>query len=219
MAEASSRAIESNQSGPHERLEEVVSKHLRTVSRRPVADHTRLAFEAMQQWLGAGNSLPIILDACCGVGDSTRNLAAQHSDHLVVGIDKSIKRLSKERAVADPSNMLLLQADLNDFYRLLVQESIQIARHYILYPNPWPKAAHLGRRWHGAPVFSDIIKVKGPLELRSNWKLYLEEFQLALKVAGIASELEPFTPETPISPFEAKYHASGQKLWRLTAHT
>lgn len=218
MPEAQSRAIESNQTGPHERLAEVVSKHLRTISKRPVADHTRRAFETMQQWLATRGSAPIILDACCGVGDSTRNLAVQFTDHLVVGVDKSIKRLSKERTAIEPSNMLLLQADLNDFYRLLVQAGVQIARHYILYPNPWPKAAHLGRRWHGAPVFSDIVKVKGPLELRSNWKLYLEEFQLALKVAGVASELQPLTPEPPISPFEAKYHASGQKLWRLTTH-
>lgn len=216
MTKASSRSIESNQSGPHERLQQTVSKHLNSVSKRPIAEHTRSAFERMQTWLARAEA-PLILDACCGVGDSTRNLAREFPQHRVVGVDKSIKRLSKERLQQDPENMLLLQADLNDFYRLLVQSGLDVDRHYILYPNPWPKAAHLGRRWHGAPVFADIVRVCGPLELRSNWKLYLDEFQAALRIAGIPSDIAAFTPETPITPFEAKYHASGQQLWRLTA--
>lgn len=217
MTNQPSRSIDSNQTGPHDRLQETVAKHLKYPSRRPIAPHTEAAFGKFQQWLAEAPQAQLVLDACCGVGDSTRHLAKAFPDHLIVGIDKSIKRLSKERALQDPANMLLLQADLNDFYRLLVQENVSVARHYILYPNPWPKSAHLGRRWHGAPVFADIVKVEGPLELRSNWKLYLDEFQIALDVAGFSSEVAEFVPDMPITPFEAKYHASGQKLWRLTA--
>ena len=217
MSNQPSRSIDSNQTGPHDRLQETVAKHLKYPSRRPIAPHTEAGFGKFQQWLAEAPQAPLVLDACCGVGDSTRHLAKAFPDHRIVGVDKSIKRLSKERVQADPVNMLLLQADLNDFYRLLVQENVSVARHYILYPNPWPKSAHLGRRWHGAPVFADIVKVQGPLELRSNWKLYLDEFQIALKVAGFSSEVAEFVPDMPITPFEAKYHASGQKLWRLTA--
>ncbi len=217
MCAANSRSIESNQPGPHHRLEAVVSKHLNSVSKKPVAAHTRQAFERMEEWLSANKNAPLILDACCGVGDSTRNLAVQYPEHQIIGVDKSIKRLTRERAHEDPNNMLLLQADLNDFYGLLVQSRLKVDRHYILYPNPWPKAAHLGRRWHGAPVFADIVKIRAQLELRSNWKLYLQEFQIALEVAGITSSLDALIPSQPITPFEAKYLKSGQQLWQLTS--
>lgn len=191
-------------------------KHLAARSQKPVADHTQSAFSSMLDWLG-GHNTPVILDACCGVGDSSRHLADRFPDHLVIGVDKSSSRLGRERSGDDPTNLFLLRADLNDFYRLAVDAELQFERHYILYPNPWPKAAHLGRRWHGAPAFADIVKLKGRLELRSNWHLYLEEFRLALAIAGFSGEIAPFTPDTPLTPFEAKYHASGHELWRLVA--
>lgn len=216
MTEQTSRTVETNQTGPHERLEEVVRRHLDTPSRRPVAAHTAEAYQALSSKLATVAS-PLILDACCGVGDSTRNLARAFPDHFVIGVDKSANRLTRERAEGDPENMVLVRADLNDFYRLAVADGLAFDRHYIFYPNPWPKAAHLARRWHGASVFAGIVKIKGILELRSNWKLYLEEFQIALKIAGIHSDIAPFVPDAPITPFEAKYHASGQQLWQLTA--
>ncbi len=216
MTDKLSRRVISNQSGPHERLEETVRKHLKYASRKPIAGHSKLAFDTFSDWL-AKSDKPLILDACCGVGDSTRNLAIRFPEHSVLGVDKSLKRLSKERTDSDPENMLLLRADLNDFYRLLVDDNIAIARHYILYPNPWPKSAHLARRWHGASAFADIVKIIGPLELRSNWKLYLQEFQIALRLAGQVSDITEINPENPITPFEAKYQNSGQVLWQLKA--
>ncbi|GHF20603.1 hypothetical protein GCM10017044_14370 [Kordiimonas sediminis] len=158
------------------------------------------------------------MDACCGVGDSTRALARQFPDHLVLGVDKSIKRLQTERQDPEPGNMLLLRTDLNDFYRLAASHGLRPDRHYILYPNPWPKAAHLKRRWHGAPVFPAIVAVGGIMELRSNWDVYLREFARALELADVKSVIEPYEATDPITPFERKYRDSGQPLWRLKVH-
>ena len=72
-----------------------------------------------------------------------------------------------------PRNLILMRADLNDFYRLAADAGWRLARHFILYPNPWPKSVHLKRRWHGAPVFPYMLRLGGVMELRSNWKLYL----------------------------------------------
>jgi len=215
--ENKSKTVESNQTGIHDRLEETVRKHLSHPYLRPEAAHTKLAFDKVLALLSTCER-PLILDACCGVGDSSRLLAAKYPGHWVVGIDKSANRLDRERAEDSPENLILMRADLNDFYRLAVVAGWQPERHYILYPNPWPKAAHLARRWHGAPVFPDIIKLGGRLELRSNWKLYLEEFQAALKIAGHAGKLEVFEPAVYLTPFEKKYHQSGQQLWKLQAN-
>lgn len=211
-----SRHVETNQLGVNERLGEIVTKHLSSSFLRPIAPHTKTAFDALQTTL-KNKKQPVILDACCGVGDSSRQLAKRFPGHWVVGIDKSAHRLSKERAGTDPENLVLLRADLNDFYRLAAAAKWQPERHYILYPNPWPKAAHLKRRWHGAPVFPAIVKLGGRMEIRSNWKIYLEEFKIALEIAGHASTLNAFEPESYLTPFEKKYHQSDQQLWQLEA--
>jgi tRNA G46 methylase TrmB len=43
-------------------------------------------------------SVPIILDSGCGTGRSTKILARTHPNHLVIGVDRSFVRLTKEKA-------------------------------------------------------------------------------------------------------------------------
>ncbi|WP_229819208.1 tRNA (guanine(46)-N(7))-methyltransferase TrmB [Kordiimonas sediminis] len=213
-----SRPVLSNQADIHESLDKTVLRHLTSENLRPIADHSLKAFDQAIGFLQTAPERPWILDACCGVGDSTRALARQFPDHLVLGVDKSIKRLQTERQDPEPGNMLLLRTDLNDFYRLAASHGLRPDRHYILYPNPWPKAAHLKRRWHGAPVFPAIVAVGGIMELRSNWDVYLREFARALELADVKSVIEPYEATDPITPFERKYRDSGQPLWRLKVH-
>lgn len=214
MTKSGSRSVTSSQNSPHPRLRHMVSRHLTTNNLKTPAAHTRDAFELMLQWIDGRETL-LILDACCGVGGSSRALAKAFPGHLVIGVDKSANRLERGAGHNDDDNLFMVRADLNDLYPLLVTSGLSFDRHYILYPNPWPKPGHLGRRWHGAPVFADIIQIGRRLELRSNWRLYLEEFQIALEVAGKASKLAQIQPHVPMTPFEAKYQASGQKLWQL----
>ncbi len=213
---ANSKIIFSNQPGVHENLEKTVLRHLNSAFLKPIGDHTRAAFDDVTSQI-AVHDRPLVLDACCGVGDSSRALAAIYPDHWVVGVDKSASRLNREREHRSPENLILVRADLNDFYRLAAAAEWRPTHHFVLYPNPWPKAEHLKRRWHGAPVFPDMLKLGGRLELRSNWRLYLEEFCTALALAGHRGEIEPYDAGNPITPFEAKYKASRQALWRLTA--
>ncbi|WP_163558420.1 methyltransferase domain-containing protein [Halomonas sp. NO4] len=213
--QASSRTITSNQAGPHDDLARRVARALAHPLRKPVAEHTRTAFAAAQAWREAHPG-PLILDAGCGVGLSTRRLAERFGDHAVIGVDRSAHRLARDHG-ALPDNARLVRADLVDFWRLALAAGWQPARHYLLYPNPYPKAAHLKLRWHGHPVFPTLLALGGRLELRSNWRLYVEEFALALRQAtGMSPLVEPHSPcDRCLTPFEQKYHASGQPLWRL----
>lgn len=210
-----SRSVTTNQLGPHEGLANMVKKHQTTKFEKPVADHTRHAFEHFATWF-QDQDKGLILDACCGVGDSSRYLANEFPDHAVVGVDRSDDRLSREREDS-PRNLLLLRADLMDFYRLLLARDIRPERHYILYPNPYPKAAQLGKRWHASAVFPAIVALGGRLEVRSNWDVYIEEFAAALELYGVRANIDKITPDQPITAFERKYHASGQALWQLVA--
>lgn len=217
MSDANSRFVTSNQEGIHEKLEEIVNVHLTTPFLKPIAQHTQQAFDAVKEKVDAFDG-PLIFDSCCGVGESTANLAKLHPDALVIGIDKSSYRLDKhevEYKQTDLGQYMLVQADLNDFWRLAVKEGWQLSHHYLLYPNPWPKAKHVKRRWHGTAVFPDIIKLGGQLEVRSNWSIYVDEFAFALTLAGFPTQVEPYESNEAITPFERKYWASGQLSSRL----
>ncbi len=137
---------------------------------------------------------------------------------LVVGIDKSSHRLDRHQpSTTDVDNYLLVRADTDDFWRQALAAGWRLHRHYLLYPNPWPKASQLQRRCQGSPLFPTLLQLGGELELRSNWQLYLREFARALELAGIASRLGVWPAEVAITPFERKYRNAGQPLWQLVA--
>ncbi len=214
-----SRPVNSSQDGAHPDLIPIVEKHRTHPFRRPIADHTKRAFEGADKIAQKSGNAPLLLDAGCGTGDSTRRLSQTYPDHLVLGVDKSSHRLTKEREVPPPENMTLIRADLMDFYRLAEKAGWQLAQHYILYPNPWPKPGHLMRRWHGSPIFPSLLALGGGLTLRTNWRPYAEEFSLALKVFGHKGTLKRHIPDSLyLTPFEEKYARSGQALWQVTVN-
>ena len=209
------RPVESNQEGIHPDLEALVRKHLEHPSRRPVATHTRLAFAEACAWL-AGKASPLILDTGCGTGESSLWLARSHPNSLVIGVDKSLSRLDRGLAQALPSNLLLLRAELEDFWVLAAAAGWRLEEHYLLYPNPWPKKHHVMRRWHGHPVFPMILALGGRLVLRSNWRTYAQEFAQAWEiVAGRPGVVEEIHPESPVTAFERKYLAAAQPIWQF----
>ncbi len=210
-----SRIPETSQTGLHERLDEVVRRHLDSTWRQPLRAHSVQAFEAVLPRLQSTASL--VLDSGCGTGESTARLAGRHRESLVVGVDKSAARL--ERAPELPANALLVRAELADIWRLLLREGLHPFRHFLLYPNPWPKPDHLKRRWHAHPVFPQLLALGGRLELRSNFELYVREFMRALVLAGVVdAEVVSLEIDEPISPFERKYADSGHRLWKLTVN-
>jgi tRNA G46 methylase TrmB len=218
---ANSRPVTSNQPGPHEQLQAIVRKHAQTTFRKPLSPASITAFDlAIAAWAKHGG--PLILDTGCGVGLSTRRLAALHPDSFVIGVDQSADRLQREVrwSGSPPENFTTVRADLVDFWRLMHQEGIRPAQHFLLYPNPWPKKDQVGRRWHGHPVFPTVVALGGRIECRSNWQTYVEEFAMALsQQTGMAVAAEPFAadPAAPLTPFEEKYLASGHSLWRCCA--
>lgn len=222
-----SKAIITNQPGIHEKLVEVVERHLRHASQKPYQIHTQQAFDEMdtlvQAFLANNIAGTIILDACCGVGQSTRILAQKNPHALVIGVDKSAHRIDRNVEGFNAGdgfiakNYHLVRADLNDFYRLVKNANWPVKQHYILYPNPWPKAKHLQRRWHGSAVFPQMTSIGEQLILRSNWRLYLEEFQQAAKIVALTGDISQVANEEgqALTPFEAKYQASDQVCWQL----
>jgi tRNA (guanine-N7-)-methyltransferase len=212
-----SRSVSSSQSDLHPRLAATVRRHLQSRWKKPPQRVDAAALAALDAALAAHTG-PLVLDSFCGTGESTALLALRHPDALVVGVDKSAARLARHRGGRTaPQNYLLLRAHCEAVWRHLAEHRVRLAAHYLLYPNPWPKPAHLQRRVHGHPAFPLLPALGGSLELRSNWQLYLEEFGVALHLAGHASRIGVVDGRHPLTPFERKYSASGQTLWCLQA--
>ena len=197
----------------HQDLPDVVRKHLVSPWLRPVPAHTARAFAAVRDVVEASTK-PLILDSCCGTGDSTKYLASRFPYAQVIGIDKSAHRLRRYRD-SNTHTCMVVKADVNDFWRLAVESGWRPIRHYLLYPNPYPKASQLRKRWYGSPAFPSLLALGGVLTVRSNWSLYIEEFGLALKVAGYRSEYETVAADSRITAFEAKYAERGYQLLEL----
>lgn len=241
---AGARAVTTNQTDIYDKLEEVVRKYATTAYLRPIADHTREAFaqavafvekfySSAEPSVGNGTAYKVILDSGCGTGESTLNIARQHPDIPVIGIDKSAARLTKAGGAgvngssAFPQNAFLVRAELLDFWRLAL-EAVQAGRwhipyHALYYPNPWPKQSEATRRFHLHPIFPTFLQLGDTIELRSNWEIYAREFAMAAQVAkdyrlrgdDMMVVCEAFQPEQPITAFERKYNEAHQQLWRV----
>ncbi|GHU41931.1 hypothetical protein AGMMS50289_05870 [Betaproteobacteria bacterium] len=217
---ANSRPVTSRQDAPHPDLQAVLARHFAHPFQKPVSAYNHDAFaHAMRAWQAWNAHAPLILDAGCGVGWSTVRLARAHPDCFVMGVDQSAHRLARDKSELGtvPDNLVFIRANLVDFWRLLADAKhtgVTLFRHYWLYPNPWPKPAHLLRRWHAHPVFPTILQLGGELECRSNWKIYVDELADALRYAGEHPDVLPYDPKGEyLTPFERKYSESGQNLW------
>ena len=221
---ANSRVPTSAQSGIPTPLATPPDRHPASSFRKPYADYNQRAFaasiERYERVTRRDSFLPLILDSGCGVGESSVALANAFPDHYVIGVDQSASRLNrnvigKNGATELPPNLDLVRADLVDYWRSLHDAGIHPVRHYLLYPNPWPKIGHLSRRWHGHPVFPILLELGGVLECRSNWRIYIEEFCFAVeRLTQHSAACQTYAPDEALTPFERKYLDSGHALFR-----
>jgi tRNA G46 methylase TrmB len=96
-----SRQVHSTQIGIHPRLEALLARRNSSEWSQPFHRPSVQAFKALERvvegWQGK-----IVLDSGCGTGESTRLIARAMPDCLVVGIDKSLSRLSRTGAKSFP---------------------------------------------------------------------------------------------------------------------
>ncbi len=213
-----SSRVHSSQQDVHPRLEELLAKHLDSQWRKLPHQPTVDAFAAVASGVSASGQ-KIVLDSGCGTGESTRLIAQQYPDCLVIGIDKSVARLSRVSAADFPhreGNIIWIRAELASFWMLAEDAGWQLHRHFLLYPNPWPKPGQLKRRWHAHPVFPTLLRLGGRLEMRCNWEVYAKEFALSVRIAtGLRPQLRQLTPSPITTAFERKYRSSGHQLFTV----
>jgi len=210
--------ITSNQTELHPKLQQVLQKHLQHPFRPPACARREALRQLLQPILAAAatSQQPVLLDSGCGRGESSLWLAETQPDQLVLGVDKSLQRLERVQGQALPANLHFIRAELTDLWLLAWEAGWRFEQLKLFYPNPWPKAEHLKRRWHGHPIFPYLLHSCEQLELRTNWELYAQEFAWACSEAsGQPVAVEAYTPQQAITAFERKYLLAGQPLYRV----
>lgn len=215
--------IDSNQSSIHQRLDEVVQRHARSKFKAPLRPVQQAIFDQVFCEL----TQPVILDLGCGTAMSSEYLLKHNASIMVLGVDKSLARLMRHPLFSKQSvlnntfvkqgRLGLLRADAIDLIRYCDKQKMDVHSIKLFYPNPWPKAAHLQRRWHGHAVFPQLLALGAPIELRTNWLIYAEEFVRACQLLGVAADLQEYQPIVPASLFEKKYQAAEVILYRVQA--
>lgn len=238
-------------------LKDTVQKRCETLetflTKRPIAGHTQAAFDQIIPNIQPDSK--IILDSGCGTARSTLILGEMYPDHTIIGIDRSIIRLSKnkigkEQALKEngaseeednelpfnvvSSNVILVRADLTDFWRCCLDAKWEISKHFLLYPNPCPKKKVFKNRWYAHPSFPLILKLGGEILIRSNWEGYLKEFSKSVGYAhdfysnqktvnfalpyledARSGPVERLDKTIALTNFEMKYDACGERTYEL----
>lgn len=186
-------------------------------SQKPLSSYCEDVFSQICRF----SQTEIIIDCFCGIGESTYHLAKKYPDQLVIGFDKSLNRLEKQNSFKDglQKNVLLLQADVYDFYQVIEQikkeTGKKIVKQFIFYPNPWPKKKNCKKRVYLNNVIPYIFAQESTVEIRSNWGRFLVEFSYVAEFYQFDFRFEQLNIKTPLTPFEKKYYLSAQNLNRL----
>ncbi len=113
-----------------------------------------------------------------GAGEHLAEQAARHPAHLLLGAEPflngaaSALRHLDERAL---SNVRLHVGDARDLLTVLPADSL--ARIFILFPDPWPKARHHKRRLIQPEFIGEIVRVLAPggrLRFATDWADYAD---------------------------------------------
>lgn len=229
MKSNNSTVVISNQNNPHENLGKIVCKHFEATYQKPIARHTQDAFDRVRNdiEIELEKGTPLLFDSFCGTGMSTGILAKENPSAIVIGIDRSIARLSKTYNQTMPDNAILVQAECADFWFLAQQAGWALTHHSLFYPNPYPKSKQVKRRWHAHPAYPLLFALGGEVELRTNWRIYAEEFSqsfdyalrylndVKMRCKGVEVLCFDDVDERQfMTLFEKKYFLSGQALYR-----
>ena len=215
MGRDDSRLVTTAQEDVHPRLEEVVRRQRETPWRAPEPGHAREAIAALEQHIEERRGRAVVLDVGCGTGHGTLALAERFPELLVLGLDRSSARLSRAPAQL-PENAALVRCDAAHVLRAAASRRWNIALVCLLYPNPYPKASHLRRRWHAHPSASPLLSGTAGVWLRTNWEVYAREFQRALELLGRDAELRGLPPGAPaLTRFERKYQRSSHDRFEV----
>jgi tRNA (guanine-N7-)-methyltransferase len=161
-----------------------------------------------------GRKAPLHVDLGCGEGSFLCALAQRLPDKNFLGIERLLGRVrSSTRKAAGLPNVRLLQMESSYAVRYLLPPG-SVETFYLLFPDPWPKRRHHGRRIV-TPDFLNSVRIA----LEKNGVIYMatDHLDYFRKIKEIAASSPGFAIaaldiELPPSGFELIFRQKGAPI-------
>lgn len=180
---------------------------------RPLADRLAAAF---------GRTAPRLLDVGIGNGEATVAWARAHPDRDVLAVEvhrPSVAATLLAVVAADLANVRVAEVDVRTLLDQAAPGDLHDVR--VLFPDPWPKRRHHGRRLVDAAFAAGVAGVLpsgGTLHVATDHADYATQ---AVAVAGADGRfvVDPAAarPDRPVTTYEALGRTAGRAIHDVVA--
>jgi tRNA (guanine-N7-)-methyltransferase len=165
-----------------------------------------------------GRNAPIEVDLGCGDGSFLVEVAAANPARDFLGIERLPGRIrSAQRKITERglTNARVLLVETSYAVEKMLPAS-SVTQFYLMFPDPWPKRRHWGRRVVTKDFFASIHRALAPqgvLRIATDQVAYFREIErLAGKATQFVVSLDPEPPPAR-STFEKRFSQS--EIYRL----
>ena len=113
-----------------------------------------------------------------GGGEHLAEQAARHPEHLILGAEPFLNGAASALRHLDEGSLSNVRLHVGDARNLLaVLPDGGLARIFILFPDPWPKARHHKRRLIQPELVGELVRVLAPggrLRFATDWADYAD---------------------------------------------
>jgi tRNA (guanine-N7-)-methyltransferase len=170
-----------------------------------------------------GDARPLWLEVGFGGGEHMVAEAAANPDVGLIGCEPFVNGVAMALgriAAAGVENVRIYPGDARDLIELLPEGAL--ARAFLLYPDPWPKARHHRRRFASPENLGALARAMQPgAELRlatdiADYADHARDVVASSEGFRIASDGPASWPDWPGTRYEAKALAAGRRPQYLT---
>ena len=169
-----------------------------------------------------GRTAPRILEIGFGMGETTADIASQHTDTDYLGVEvhtPGVGGLLKRIAALGLANVRVIQHDAVDVLEGMIALASLDGVH-VFFPDPWPKKRHHKRRLI-QPAFVSLLAARmkpgAYLHVATDWEDYAQWILQTLSgeplLANTAAAYAPRPEHRPLTKFETRGLKLGHGVW------
>lgn len=180
---------------------------------------------AEQAWRALRNTKPLVIEIGPGVGMHPIQYAHQYPAKYIIAIEKTREKFGKFAVThaqhPELTNLLPVHANAMQWITQNIGAE-EVSEYFLLYPNPYPKAAQKNKRLHNMPFMEHLLATMhtgATLTIATNMEFFHLE---ALAQLSISPQLQlsancNFTAQTHTgrTHFETKYLQRGHTCYQL----
>lgn len=164
-----------------------------------------------------GGRGPLFVDVGVGDGAATRAWAADHPAARILALElhrPGLAALLRALDADGPPNVRVAEADALAVLAALDPGSVTALR--VLFPDPWPKRRHVGRRLVDRAFVTraaDLLAPEGTLHLATDWPDYAAHMRSMVATDHrFALDAGTGRPARPVTAYEARGLAAGRTI-------